>query len=727
MPDITPSDEQWKAIKAIKEWYLNGTEQTFYLAGYAGSGKSTIAKLAVAECGIDPDSPRDVRYGSFTGKAALVMQRKGMYGATTVHRMIYRLIDDTDELVFELNFEDSPLLDAKMACLDECSMINEEMGSDLLKFGKKVLVLGDPGQLQPVRGQGFFTTGKPDFFLKEIHRQALENPIIRMSKLVRETGRLPMGDEGAFRKVRAEEVDENELMQADQILTGKHVSRHDLNRMMLDCHDYDLSYPLQKGVKVICIKNSRKRDPEAGESYQLLNGMIGYTSDTRTEIDLNRERRHFFQSVEFPDENMGVNNIPIYMGPFEEHWGVKVSNEQKDRDKLLMRGFEQFDFGYAITTHKCVSLDERIPILGRGMPKIGTVDVGDVTPFGVIRGLYPTDQIPYKIITRRGYEITTSSDHRWCTKSGLTETGNLVVGDEIELASIPTFPGTSSMSDEHAWALGMMVGDGCYTDRDDGTIHLACKRADSGAEIIGNRYQDYIRSLGLTCNWRNDDRGLHHSSKGFRKQLLDQGLDYVKGRKKKLPDGVWESGPNAWRHFLGGLFDADGSVRRSGVVYTMVSPGLAADVQLMLLALGIVTRRVEYKHGGKYEGRTYWNIYVTAQSLPQFRREIKISHPMKIDQLSLKNPNRMIDYCDGYDEIISVEKLSDDTIPMIDIEIDDPHILSFGPFMGHNSQGSQWDNVFLFDDGFGSWDDLERKRWLYTAITRAAERVTVMV
>ena len=42
----------------------------------------------------------------------------------------------------------------------------------------------------------------------------------------------------------------------------------------------------------------------------------------------------------------------------------------------------------------------------------------------------------------------------------------------------------------------------------------------------------------------------------------------------------------------------------------------------------------------------------------------------------------------------------------------------------HKSQGSQWDNVVLFDESRVFRDDASR--WLYTGVTRAAERVTVV-
>jgi exodeoxyribonuclease-5 len=43
----------------------------------------------------------------------------------------------------------------------------------------------------------------------------------------------------------------------------------------------------------------------------------------------------------------------------------------------------------------------------------------------------------------------------------------------------------------------------------------------------------------------------------------------------------------------------------------------------------------------------------------------------------------------------------------------------------HKAQGSQWDDVVLFDESFAFPDS--RERWLYTGITRAAKRLTVVV
>jgi exodeoxyribonuclease-5 len=43
----------------------------------------------------------------------------------------------------------------------------------------------------------------------------------------------------------------------------------------------------------------------------------------------------------------------------------------------------------------------------------------------------------------------------------------------------------------------------------------------------------------------------------------------------------------------------------------------------------------------------------------------------------------------------------------------------------HKSQGSQWDDVVLFDESFAFTE--HRERWLYTGITRAAKRLTLVM
>lgn len=51
---------------------------------------------------------------------------------------------------------------------------------------RPILVLGDPGQLPPIKGEGAFTDAESDIMLTEIHRQAAESAIIRLATMARE-------------------------------------------------------------------------------------------------------------------------------------------------------------------------------------------------------------------------------------------------------------------------------------------------------------------------------------------------------------------------------------------------------------------------------------------------------------------------------------------------------------------------------------------------------------
>ncbi len=78
------SPQQEDALKAVAAWLKRGEPQIFRLFGYAGAGKTTLARQ-LAE-----DTEGEVAFAAFTGKAALVLRSKGCKGARTIHSLIYR-------------------------------------------------------------------------------------------------------------------------------------------------------------------------------------------------------------------------------------------------------------------------------------------------------------------------------------------------------------------------------------------------------------------------------------------------------------------------------------------------------------------------------------------------------------------------------------------------------------------------------------------------------------
>jgi exodeoxyribonuclease-5 len=81
MPIFTPHQDA--ALTAASNWLkaARGRASIFRLFGYAGTGKTTLAKH-LAE-GVDGK----VLFAAFTGKAACVMRSKGCHGAATIHSL----------------------------------------------------------------------------------------------------------------------------------------------------------------------------------------------------------------------------------------------------------------------------------------------------------------------------------------------------------------------------------------------------------------------------------------------------------------------------------------------------------------------------------------------------------------------------------------------------------------------------------------------------------------
>ena len=194
MRNIVLTDEQNQAVKAIKEWYRGGrkTPQVFKLVGYAGTGKSTVVSTVVEELNV-----KNAITAAFTGKAVNVLRQKGNHNSITMHRGMYMPMEDDDgNLSFELGGPMAPFFKADLLIIDESSMINEELAKDAESFGCKILAMGDPGQLPPVEGIGYWLRGKPDFTLTKIHRQALDSPIIRIATALRKGIPLQRGQIG---------------------------------------------------------------------------------------------------------------------------------------------------------------------------------------------------------------------------------------------------------------------------------------------------------------------------------------------------------------------------------------------------------------------------------------------------------------------------------------------------------------------------------------------------
>lgn len=352
------SPQQAAALDRVTRWLETKNKQLFKFQGIAGTGKTTLAKHIAANVS------GTTLFAAFTGKAALVLQQKGCTNASTIHRLIYhpkeaskkRLEElaakiaeygedkapdsllrefqeekkNAERPYFTLNME-SDLRHAALLIVDECSMVDEAMGKDLLSFDTPILALGDPAQLPPVGGAGFLTNGKPDVMLTEIHRQAEGNPIIRLASTVRNKGDLEIGQYGESRVVGKQWMrDKPEIaLEADQIIVGRNATRRAINRRVRELRGLPEGRP-HPGDRIVCLRNNH--------DLGLLNGSIWIVKECHPGHD---EAILTIHPEGSPEE---VISVVSHM-----HWFQGREDSLSHWEKMEA---EAFDFGYALTCHK---------------------------------------------------------------------------------------------------------------------------------------------------------------------------------------------------------------------------------------------------------------------------------------------------------------------------------------------------------------------------------------
>jgi len=302
--------------------------QVFRIFGWAGTGKSTLA-VALGE------EVRTIAYAAFTGKAALVMRKKGCKGAQTLHGLIYAMVSDKGgQPEFALNPE-SDLADADLLVIDEVSMVDEHLARDVLSFGVRVLVLGDPFQLPPINGLGYFTENvKPDIMLTEIHRQAADNPIIHMSMDIRDGIPLKYGDYADSKIISRRQVSREEVLASDQMIVGKNATRILYNNRIRELKQFP---PLQPviGDRLICLRNNRRKG--------LMNGQLW-----RVEEVMPQSRTSQRIKLHAQPEDAGRRKADTLI---ETHRSFFLGTED-EMTREERRKYDEFTFGYAITGHK---------------------------------------------------------------------------------------------------------------------------------------------------------------------------------------------------------------------------------------------------------------------------------------------------------------------------------------------------------------------------------------
>jgi len=321
----TWSLQQQEALAKAVTWLRIKWAPWFYLAGYAGSGKTTLAKH-IAE-----QARGEVAYAAFTGKAASVMRSKGCKGASTIHALIYDVAADpvTGKLV---STRKPTIGEYALIVVDEVSMVDEVVGNDLLSYGIPILVLGDPAQLPPINGAGFFTSRDPDYLLTEVHRQAADSAILRLATEIREGRFVPTAWRGAGLTICTKrELEPDWVLGADMVIVGRNDTRMKYNSRIRQLKGIASAMPAP-AEPVICLENSREVGIFNGEIYVTRKITRRGRMLSMTIHDPERDRNPFLVKVrrEFFENDVEAAKLPF-----------------KD-----LADTQRFTYGYAITCHK---------------------------------------------------------------------------------------------------------------------------------------------------------------------------------------------------------------------------------------------------------------------------------------------------------------------------------------------------------------------------------------
>ncbi len=154
--------------------------------------------------------------------------------------------------MFELN-PGSDWAHADLIVLDEVSMVDSQMASDIESFGVPVLVLGDPEQLPPIGGAGHYTSERPDVLLTEIHRQALESPVLALATRIR----LSRDEYLGVRPAEHEVASVSRAMTADQVLCWRNATRWKLTERIRTKLERPAGL-VTPGDRIMCLVNNKK-------------------------------------------------------------------------------------------------------------------------------------------------------------------------------------------------------------------------------------------------------------------------------------------------------------------------------------------------------------------------------------------------------------------------------------------------------------------------------------
>lgn len=362
------TNKQEQGLREAVRRYRNG-DRYITIAGYAGSGKSTLVRYIIDALGVPEE---EVVYATPTGKAAQVLVKKGNKNAMTLHKLLYTTFTNEDGTFTRVPKAD--LDPYTVIVVDEISMVPVEMVRLLSTHQGFFIFLGDISQLPPIdKNEDNHLLDAPHVFLDEVMRQAQESEIIRLTMDIRAGKPLSEFHGQEVQIFKKQDFDLSMLTWADQIICGTNKKRVELNNITRELLGYQ-GEP-QDGEKVVCLHNYWERLSLA--EAPLVNGSFGYLQAPRIET-VQLPPKYGSQAYDivhaafvsdadeyYPHLCMDKNMILTGERCINPRLACAINKDKKFRGRYPL----EFTFGYAVTCWKAQGSEwDKVLVIEEGHP-----------------------------------------------------------------------------------------------------------------------------------------------------------------------------------------------------------------------------------------------------------------------------------------------------------------------------------------------------------------------
>ncbi len=250
----------------------------------------------------------------------------------------------------------------------------------------------------------------------------------------------------------------------------------------------------------------------------------------------------------------------------------------------------------------------------------------------------------FKLLTKEGYSLRATADHKIMTSNGYVPLGELKRGDKVHILNRKGGFGVKG-SLALGRTLGWLIGDGSISS----PVGCATLSFFGEEQNLAPMFAEYVNEMVAPLT--NSDRKTYTVSASVVKgrdetrvaseRLYRIASEYgLTGNKLQVPREIFQGSENMQRGFLQALFSADGTVSGNiekgvSVRLTSVSSELLEQAQMLLLNFGIASKIYRNRHseaqrmlpdgrGGSkfYQCQAYHELAIAKENVLTFVEEI---------------------------------------------------------------------------------------------------------